>query len=168
MRTEDILIDAFGRIREEVHRVVGDSSEAELTYRPHPDANTISWLVWHLTRVMDNHVCEIADTEQAWTADGWMDRFGLPFDRRTTGYGHTSEDVGRVQPEADLLLGYHDAVQDASVSYLTTIDDDELDRIIDTRWDPPVSVGVRLVSVVGDGMQHVGQAAYIRGLARRS
>jgi len=42
----------------------------------------------------------------------------------------------------------------------------ELDRIVDRRWDPPVTVGVRLVSVADDCLQHAGQAAYARGLLR--
>lgn len=168
METSDILVDAFGRIREITHRVVDKAEPADLTYRPDAEANSIAWLVWHLTRVMDDHVSDIADTEQTWTADGWMDRFGLPFDARSTGYGHSSEEVSQVQPPADLLLGYHDAVQEATASYLADLDAEELERIIDTRWDPPVSVGVRLVSVIGDGMQHVGQAAYILGLAHRN
>lgn len=167
MNTNDILIDAFGRIRELVHRVVGSASEEQLTYRPDPDANSIAWLVWHLTRVMDDHVSELAGTEQDWTAAGWVDRFGFPFDPTETGYGHSSEKVGQVQASGDLLVGYHDTVQDSSISYIRGVTPQELDRIIDRRWDPPVSAGVRLVSVIGDGMQHIGQAAYVLGMARR-
>jgi hypothetical protein len=42
----------------------------------------------------------------------------------------------------------------------------DLDRVVDKRWDPPVTLGVRLVSVVDDDAQHVGQAAYVRGLQK--
>lgn len=167
MDTSAILLDAFGRIRGLVHRVVSKADEEQLTYRPDATANSIAWLVWHLTRVMDDHVSEIARAEQEWIAGGWADRCGLPFDPSETGYGHSSEKVRLVTLPGDLLVGYHDAVQDSSAGYLSGVDAEELDRIIDRSWDPPVSVGVRLVSVIGDGMQHVGQAAYVLGLAQR-
>jgi hypothetical protein len=40
----------------------------------------------------------------------------------------------------------------------------DLARTVDDRWDPPVTLGVRLVSIADDSLQHVGQAAYLRGL----
>lgn len=166
MDTSDILIDAFGRIRGLVRRVVENATDDQHTYRPDPDANSVAWLVWHLTRVMDDHVSELAGTEQDWIA-GWAERFALPFDPAETGYGHSSEEVGRVDAPAELLVGYHEAVQDSSLAYLRTVTPTELDRIIDRSWDPPVSAGVRLVSVIGDCLQHVGQAAYVVGMARR-
>ncbi|MFP3914633.1 MAG: mycothiol transferase [Actinomycetota bacterium] len=167
MDTNDILIEAFGRIRGLVHRVAEGASQDLLTYRPDPDANSIAWLVWHLTRVMDDHVSELADAEQEWMTGGWADRFGLSFDPTETGYGHSSEKVGEVRPSAELLIGYHEAVQDSSISYLGGLDPAELDRIVDRSWDPPVSVGIRLVSVIGDSLQHLGQAAYVKGMFER-
>lgn len=167
METRDVLLDAFSRIRERVHGVLADADEALLVYRPDPDANSVAWLTWHLSRVMDNQVLEIAGREPVWTADGWADRFGLPFPPAETGYGHSSERVGQVRAPADLLLGYHDAVQEACNEYLATFDRADLDRVIDTRWDPPVTVGVRLVSIIGDALQHVGQAAYVAGMYKR-
>lgn len=168
MDTSDVLIDAFGRIRGGVHRVLDRAGDTALVYRADPDANTIAWLVWHLTRIMDDHVADLAGTEQRWTADGWAERFGLPFDPHDTGFGHDSDRVGRVRVPPEMLAGYHDAVQDASAAYLEGVDADELQRIVDERWDPPVSAGVRLVSVIGDGMQHLGQASYVLGLAERA
>ena len=109
METRDLLADAFGRIRAEVHRLLSGADEDLLVYRPDPDANSVAWLTWHLSRVMDNHVCEIADREEVWTTDGWAERFGLPFPVNETGYGHSSERVGQVRASADLLGGYHDA-----------------------------------------------------------
>ena len=168
METRDLLADAFGRIRAEVHRLLSGADEDLLVYRPDPDANSVAWLTWHLSRVMDNHVCEIADREEVWTTDGWAARFGLPFPVNETGYGHSSERVGQVRASAELLAGYHDAVQEACTAYLESFDPADLGRIIDTRWDPPVSVGVRLVSVISDCLQHVGQAAYVKGMYQRS
>jgi hypothetical protein len=160
----ELLTDAFDRISEVVHQTVEDLPEAALTFRPEPDANTIAWLIWHLTRVQDDHVAEVAGTEQVWTSEGWATRFGLPFDAAETGYGQTSEQVGQVTVGVDDLLGYHDAVHAHTASYLETIGSDDLDTIVDRRWDPPVTLAVRLISVVSDDLQHAGQAAYIAGL----
>jgi hypothetical protein len=165
MQSRDLLVDAFGRFRPIVERTIGGLEGAALAFRPGPDANSIAWLIWHLTRVEDDHVSEIAGREQAWTGDGWAQRFGMSPDPANTGYGHTSEQVGAVRPEGpEVLLAYYSAVSDRTLQYLETVDDDDLDRIIDTSYDPPVTVGVRLVSVVGDCLQHAGQAAYVRGL----
>ena len=168
MTSADLLIDAFGRIRGVVHRTVADLDPTQLAFRADPDANSIAWLVWHLTRIQDDHVAEVAGQPQAWTDAGWADRFGLPFDASDTGYGHSSADVAAVQVEGELLTGYHDAVHDRTVAYVRTITDDDLGRIVDRAWDPPVTLGVRLVSVISDGLQHAGQAAFVRGMIERT
>lgn len=164
----DVLTDAFQRIREGMRRVTEGLDAEALAYRPDPDANSIAWLVWHATRVHDDHVSEIAGRDQAWVTDGWAERLDLPFDLMDTGFGHTSEQVAAVRPDGPgMLVDYHEAVARRTFEYLETIDAAELDRIIDRRWDPPVSVGVRLVSVIDDQMQHLGQAGYVRGMLER-
>lgn len=167
MQTSDILIDAYGRIRELVHEITESLDADALSHRPDPDANSIGWLIWHLTRVQDDHVSEIAGRDQAWVSDGWAERFGMEPDPSNTGYRHTSDEVAAVETDGQLLREYHDVVHARTVAYLETITADELERIIDYGWDPPVSVGVRLVSVIGDDLQHAGQAAYVRGLLER-
>lgn len=162
--TADLLIDALGRVRENAHAVVGDLGEEQLAYRIEGRANPIGWLVWHLARVTDDHVADVAGDEQRWTADGWADRFALPLDAGDIGYGHTGERVASVRVRAADLHGYLDAVLDRAVDYVRGLTDPDLDRIVDTRWDPPVTLAVRLVSVVDDATQHVGQAAFVRGL----
>ncbi|MEU5993932.1 DUF664 domain-containing protein [Spirillospora sp. NPDC047418] len=165
MTSAQLLTDGFGRIREVVHRAAGGLSPRQLVHRPAEGANSIAWLVWHLTRIQDDHVAGAAGTAQAWTDDGWADRFGLPFDPSDTGYGHTPGDVADVRVDsADLLTGYHDAVHDRTVKYVSTLTDGDLERVVDRAWDPPVTLGVRLISVISDDLQHAGQAAYVRGL----
>ena len=166
MTPADLLTDALGRVLDSVEGVLDDLADDVLAQRPAPDANPIAWLVWHLTRVQDDHVADVAGTEQVYTAQGYADRFALPLDVRDHGYGHTSEQVGLVRAPADLLLDYYRATHAATLAYLATLTPDDLDRVVDTRWDPPVTLGVRLVSVVNDCTQHVGQAAYVRGLVR--
>ena len=160
----DLLGDAFGRIRGVVRNSVDGLTEEELAFRPGGAGNSIGWLAWHLTRITDDHVAAVAGREQAWTADGWAGRFGLPFPAADHGYGHSSEQVAAVRVPADLLLGYHDAVYRVAVAYVENLTGADLERVVDEAWDPPVTLGVRLVSVISDDLQHAGQAAYLRGL----
>jgi uncharacterized damage-inducible protein DinB len=164
MDAADILRDSFGRIREQLHHVLDGLLPEQLSYRPHVDANSIAWLAWHLTRVHDDHMSEIAGNEQAWISDGWSEKFGMEPDPHNQGTGHTSADVAAIKPDSDLLLAYQDAVLARTNQYLQTVSPEELERIIDRRWDPPVTVGARIVSVINDNTEHAGQAAYLRGL----
>lgn len=148
-----------------VHQVVDGLTPEQLTFRVDGTANSIAWLVWHLTRIQDDHVADAAGTSQIWTSAGWAQRFGLPFDAAQTGYGHSIEDVAVLQVESEeLLTGYHDAVYEQTLEYLSTLTDNDLTRVVDRSWDPPITLGVRLVSVIADDLQHAGQAAFIQGL----
>ena len=168
MNTAELLIDGFGRVQGVVHEALDGMTAEQLSWRADSEANSIAWLVWHLTRVQDDHVAEVAGHQQTWTSEGWCERFGLPFDDSATGYGHTADDVAAVRVrEAKLLAGYYDAVHAQTVQYVSKLTDDDLDRVVDERWDPPVTLGVRLVSVVDDDIQHAGQAAFVRGLLVR-
>ena len=167
MTTADLLTDEFGRIREEVHHAVDGLSRDDLAYRLDADANSIAWLAWHLTRVQDDHIAEAAQLEQVWTSKSWADKFGLPFGLLATGYEHNSSDVAAVQADAELLTAYHDAVYEQTIRYVGTLTDDDLPRVVDDSWDPPVTLGVRLVSVISDDLQHAGQAMFIRGILLR-
>ncbi len=158
------MTDAFERIAQGGAQVVDGLDDAALTSRPGDGANTIAWLVWHLTRVQDDHVAEVAGLEQVWTGQGFADRFGLPFDAADTGYGHSAEDVAAVRAGAADLAAYLSATHEQTTGFLAGLSDADLDRIVDERWDPPVTLGARLVSVLGDDWQHLGQAAYARGL----
>jgi Protein of unknown function (DUF664) len=164
MTPAEVLIDALERVVENGVAAVDGLTDDQLAARPAPAANSIAWLVWHAARVQDSHVADVADLDQVWTAQGFADRFDLPLRPGDTGYGHSSEDVAKVRASADLLAEYLRAVHDQSVGYLRELGEDDLDRVVDERWDPPVTLGVRLVSVVDDDAQHVGQAAYARGL----
>ena len=164
MTSAELFADAFGRIRDAVHDVVGSLTPEELAGRLDSQANSIAWLVWHLTRIQDDHIAGVAGTDQVWTSSGWAQRFGLPLDVSDTGYGHDTQQVAAVTSDAVDLLGYHDAVHETTLLFLRRVTDPDLDRIVDDRWDPPVTLGVRLVSIVADDLQHVGQAAFVRGV----
>jgi hypothetical protein len=162
---KQILTDSFGRVRELVIGLTDRLTDEIASYRPDPRANSIAWLIWHLSRVQDDHVADLAQVEQVWPQ--WRERFALPFGRWATGYGQGPTEVAAVRASGDLLSGYHQAVHELTMRYVAGITPAELERIVDTRWDPPVTAAVRLVSVIGDTMQHLGQAAYVRGLAER-
>ena len=165
MQSRDLLSYAYEQIQNTLRRAVDGLDADQLAARVGPEANTIGWLAWHLLRVQDDHVAEVADREQVWTAKGFAERFGLPFDAAATGYGFSPEQVAEVRiGSTDLLLEYAAAVHAQTAHFLQGLSDDDLDRVVDTRWDPPVTLGVRLVSVLSDDLQHVGQAAYVRGL----
>ena len=169
MTNDQLLTDAFGRVREGAHRVLDACSPETLAFRPDPAANSIGWLVWHLTRVQDDHVAEVAGTEQVWTGGGWYGRLALPYEASATGYGQRSDEVGAFSVRSpELLAGYLDAVHEATIRFLATIGDADLERVVDRSWDPPVTLAVRLVRVLADDLQHVGQAAYVLGLAERA
>jgi hypothetical protein len=163
--TADVLRDAFGRVRELVEQQCADLDHATATLRLDPDANTPIWLLWHLARVQDDHVAALAGVDQAWTT--WRERLALPFDAEDIGYGHDTEQVAAVDVDPSLLAAYHADVHALTLRYLDRVDGTELARVVDERWDPPVTAGARLVSVLGDTLQHLGQAAFVIGVGQR-
>jgi hypothetical protein len=166
MTSAELLADAFGRISETVHEAVHGLTSGQLAERLDPDANSIAWLLWHLSRVQDDHVAGAFGVPQVWTEYG--KHFELPFGDSDIGYGHSSVQVGQVTASADVLTGYQDAVHDQAVRLVSGITDADLDRVVDENWDPPVTLSVRLVSVISDCLQHAGQAAFVRGILLRS
>jgi Protein of unknown function (DUF664) len=160
-----VYLELYGRIAPLARGAVDGLEPGQLVEAPQPGANTIGWLIWHLTRVQDHHVAELLDAEQLWVTGEWAGHFGLDADPNNTGYGHTAAEVATVRPSSgQVLLDYLDAVSERTRAVLEGLTPGDLDRVVDRRWDPPVTLGVRLVSVADDCLQHVGQAAYLRGL----
>jgi len=165
MTSATLLTDAFERVRGLVPRILEGATREKLTFRIDDEANTIAWLVWHLTRIQDDHIADAMDAEQVWPR--WAERFDLPFALSATGYGQSPDDVAAVDVDADLLLGYFTEVADRTAGWIETLDDQDLARVVDENWDPPVTLAVRLVSVISDDLQHAGQANYIAGVFDR-
>ena len=168
MKSNEVFLDAFGRIREIVEATLEGLDDETLTRRPAGNGNSIAWLIWHLGRGEDAQVASAARLPEVWTSQGFAGRFGLPLPERDTGYGHSSDKVDAVRAPRELLAEYYEAVHRQTAGVLEALSDDDLDRVVDSRWDPPVTFGVRLVSIIADCLQHAGQAAYAKGLKGRA
>lgn len=166
MEWSDLLIDGYGRITEILERALKGLTEDDLNWQPHSDGNSIGWLTWHLTRVQDNHIASLIGEEQLWTKDGWHAKFNRAADSKDIGFGHSPEQVAALKaPDVETLLSYHRAVLERSKRYFLTLSSSDLDRELnEPRYQPLPTVGVRLISVLADNLQHAGQAAYVRGL----
>jgi hypothetical protein len=171
MNCADLITDAFGRIRETVTDTLYGLTPEQLTYRVDVDANPIAWLTWHLTRVQDDHVAAAFGVPQVWSDGGWAARFGMPRSSMETGYGHNRVQVAAISEAcaaSELLADYYEAVYAQTAKLVSGVTDADLDRVVDTSWRPPVTLGVRLISVINDASQHVGQAAFVRGIVLRA
>lgn len=169
MECRDLLIDGYGRIKEILDRTVQGLTLEQLTYRPEEEANTIAWLTWHLSRVQDGHMSDLIGTPQAWVSEGWHAKFDKPANPADTGFRYTADQVAAVRPaSAQLLAAYHEAVYARTVNYLKGLSTTDLDRVLnEPQWNPMPTLGVRLISVLSDNLQHAGQAAYLRGIIER-
>jgi hypothetical protein len=161
----ELLRDSFTRLIEHVDELTDGLTDAEATYQPTPEANSIAWLIWHSARVQDLQLAPIIGVEQVWTAGGWFDRFGLDLPRDDSGFGHGPAEVAKVKAPADLLAGYYHAVHTLTLEFVAGVTAEDLERVVDRRWDPPVTASARIVSIIDDCAQHLGQAAYLRGIA---
>ncbi|WFE34751.1 DinB family protein [Micromonospora sp. WMMD975] len=167
MDVNDLLTEAYGRLPDLVAGALDGLDPEQLRQAPADGANPVGWLIWHLTRIQDHHVADLLGEKQLWATGDWAQRCGLRPDADDTGYGHGPEQIAAVRPDdGGVLLDYHRAVVERSLAYLRRLRPGDLDRVVDENWDPPVTLGVRLVSVLDDDLQHVGQAAYVRGLIR--
>jgi Protein of unknown function (DUF664) len=171
MRSADLIADAFGRIRETVTDTLYGLTAEQLSYRVDVDANPIAWLVWHLTRIQDDHLAAAFGVPEVWSEGGWAARFGLQPGSMETGYGHNRVQVAALSDAvagSGLLADYHEATYQQTIKLVSGVTDADLDRVVDKSWRPPVTLGVRVISVINDDMQHAGQAAFVRGIALRA
>lgn len=165
MHAPQLTADGIGRIRDLVHSVADGLDPDQLAAQPGGTANSIGWLLWHISRLQDDHIAGLMDTGQLWVDGGHAQALGFSDDLGDVGYGHTPEQAAAVRiASPDRLLAYHDAVAARTLAYLDTLADDDFDRVVDRSYTPAVTAGVRFLSVVSDSLQHLGQAAYARGL----
>jgi hypothetical protein len=164
MASSDVFIRAFEAVQQRFNLTLDGITPEQLTYRPHAEANSIAWLAWHLTRWQDAQIARFSEQDQVWVC-GWAEKFARSADPQDTGIGHTSEDVGSLMASGPLLIDYHGAVLDRTLGYLRKASEADLEREYhDAARNRTDMVSARLVGVLSDNFQHVGQMAYLRGL----
>ena len=166
MDAKDIVLDALERIRSSLHRTLDDLTLEEVHQQPQSDVNSIAWLAWHLTRVQDTSIAGLMGEEHLWVSHGWHAKFDMEPDSANDGFGHTPEQVSTFRvPSTETLLDFHDHVCERSKAYVARLEAEDFNRTLnEPQWQPLPTVGVRLVSVISDNLQHAGQAAYLRGM----
>jgi uncharacterized damage-inducible protein DinB len=168
MTPVDLLANGFARIPTAIQRAISGLDAQQVATPPAPHANTLAWLTWHIARGQDAWISDLEGREEVWTADGWQERFALPFAAEENGFGMPEDAVMLVVAAPTLLTAYLDTVTARTLAYLQTLTSADLDEIVDHRRTPPVSRGVQLLSILDDGLQHAGQASYVRGILNRT
>lgn len=163
MEWQQLLIDIFERGFQGLEKALADLSQADLNKQPHPNCNSIGWIAWHMTRVQDRIISDLAGEQQVWMKEEWYSRFNRLSDPSDSGSGHKPEDVAAFKsPDVAIILEYHRAVLEQSKKYLVNLSTAELGRKIDHPMF--TTVGAFLGIVISDNLQHIGQIAYLRGL----
>lgn len=164
MRAIEILKDAAGRPAEAVERLRGQITPHNLNAHIGEQDNSVAWLLWHIGREIDAQTAALSGQSEVWASGGFAQRTGLGKAGAEIGYGQTPEQARAVVvPDAAPLLEYVASASSALIAYLRTLTDEDLDYVVDSSWDPPVTRGARIVSIIDDAAQHVGQAAYALG-----
>lgn len=164
MNALDVLRDAASRPIDSVAQVLDGLSPDALRALPGGSQNSIAWLVWHAARQADVQLAALTGDDEVWAA-GWAGRLGVERGVGDFGFGDTPEDVAALRVrDADALRAYLVATMDAVSAYVASLTEPDLDAVVDDSYEPPVTRGVRLVSIIEDAAVHLGQAAYARGL----
>lgn len=169
MRWQQLLIETYKRLSKEYEDILDGLTPEDLHKRPAPDANTIGWLLWHTARSLDRTIGDVIIGEQLWTRDKWYEKFGRKPDPNETGWGHSFEEAGKFRvPDINMLIDYQRAVVEVSVDYLGRLTEKELDRECPLSTHPGAKMPAdgRIIGNINDCFQHVGQAAYVRGLLK--
>ncbi|WP_040634025.1 mycothiol transferase [Mobilicoccus pelagius] len=165
MNIRELLTDAASRPASAAEPVLDGLSDEAAHRMPADRGNTIAWLLWHAARQMDVQTVALSGGKSVWTSGGWAQRLGVDRGEDEFGFGDSPEDVAALHVDDVAALGAHlQACTDALTAYIGTLSEDDLGEVIDDSYDPPVTRGARIVSIIDDAAVHVGQAAYARGL----
>ncbi|MQG34126.1 MAG: DinB family protein [SAR202 cluster bacterium] len=165
------IVEALRRNWEMVSAAVAEVDEDTLNTRPNPDSNSMSWLIWHMTRVTDRFIhYRIAGTPQIWTVESWYGKFCMPEDPQEYGLGWTNEQAAQWQASSKaVLMEYFDRVNTDAAQYLSAMTDADLERVIPFPAPPDtLTVKEALGNLIWDNIAHGGQVAYLRGFFRGS
>jgi hypothetical protein len=165
MECREMISASYKGVLETLERALDGLTKEDLNWQSRPDCNSIGWLTWHLTRVQDSFIASMMGEQQLWIQGGWHTKFGRPPEANDAGFGQTPQDLAKFKsPDIKTLLGYHRAVLERSQRYISTLSAADMDRELQGPPYLPPKLGLRLIMVLSDGLQHAGQVAYIRGL----
>ena len=175
MQLKDFAEQTFEEIGVRLNRALEGLTFEELNWRPRPEANSIAFIVWHVSRVEDGWFQHfVQDTTQVWLAERWHERFGLP--EGSSGFGYSVEQLAEFPAlrEED-LRGYFDAVRKSTLACLKEMTETDLDRVPGRSPFPDSASSSRFAEftvarmfrqLIGEEYQHLGHVNYIRGLQR--
>ena len=166
MSASEGLLYALGRNWDMVDAALEGLDDAILLRRPNEQCNSISWILWHMSRVVDTFIhTRLRSTPQLWVDGGWHQKFGMAADPEDRGVGWTAEQVAEwPAPARDVQLGYYEAVKAAAKAYMEPLSAEELEkRMVIPPVAEPRSVAAALGQMTWDNIAHGGQIAYLRG-----
>ena len=167
MTWHEMIMDIFDRIAAQMAQVLEDLTPKQLNRQPARDANTIGWLTWHLTRSHDRNMSELMGLEQIWISEGWYARFNCNPNPSETGYHHTAREMKAFKaPDSLTIIEYHRSVLERIKDYIANHLEE---AVLEQEMYSPTFNSSRptyrvITGVINDALQHVGQAAYVRGL----
>jgi hypothetical protein len=164
-----VILGLLERATNQIKLATDGATDAQLYYRPTTNANSIAWLVWHLSRLQDLVTSSISGEAEIWSSDGWAEQFALPPDlpNDATGWGDSTEQVAAFRVERATLFGYMEAAHRVARERVARLTPEQLGQSIawGTSQTPLYGPTWRvLVTLLNDSIQHTGQINYIRGL----
>ena len=169
MSSTESVVSTLQRNWDMIDAALDGLDDATISHIPMNQCNSIAWILWHMSRVVDTFVnTRFRSEPQLWIADGWYERFGMGDDPEDRGVGWTTERVSSWQaPDRSVLIGYYQAVRAASDRYLSSATDAELAEMkVISPVPEPRTVANALGQMVWDAVAHGGQIAYLRGFYR--
>jgi hypothetical protein len=166
MEVNEMLAGAYGGILRTLQYTLEGLTQEDMNWQPKPDCNSIGWLAWHPIRFQDIQISDFTGQEQLWIKDKWYEKWGRKPDPRETGGAMKPEDLAKFKsPDAKTVLAYVTAVSERTQQYFKTLKKEDLDKVMEkVPFKPPPTVGMMLSIILSDGLQHAGQASYVRGM----
>ncbi len=170
MNTSALLLLQYQTMQRHFNSIFQDLNDEQMNWKPEGDANTISFLLWHVLRAWDSYYSMLFNSPELYEAEGWPKKFGFDvtgkgYDGTAMGTGFSTEDVAIVNAKPEVLAAYFDALLSVLNGYLKTATDEALGQEFIVPWWPnPSTVAGVLSHVLTHGMEHIGQALYVRGM----
>ena len=136
------LLTAHERNWEMIETALEGLDEGTLSRQPSEQCNSIAWLLWHMSRVLDMVVhSRTRDRPQLWITEGWHKKFGMSDDAEDRGVGWTAAQVsGWRPPPLEVQMDYYYAVKAATKDFLTSATPAELEK--ELTFPPVAGLGL--------------------------